>query len=227
MVLLDCGDHLHWVKKMLLTKYRKRFVVVCIGVYHFCLRLLLHRRESLAPASSVVYLFIGCSTNLFIPGFLYDLSNSYQVAFYVAGAIPIIAAVIMFFIPFLMPPPNHSFWLRRSGFSSKQYLIPSSSESLKTDKNEEEGSKTKGVKKCELIAEYCEETNRPVNSRQSFNSMSRFSMDIEKKVSMKDIGSVSSFGSILLSPRSKKKSLHSVSINKSSGLLVVDRVSNV
>ena len=36
-------------------------------------------------------------------GFIYDASNSYQVAFYIAGAVPTAAACMMFGIPFLMP----------------------------------------------------------------------------------------------------------------------------
>ena len=38
-----------------------------------------------------------------MPGFIYDTSNSYEVAFYIAGAVPILAACMMFAIPFLMP----------------------------------------------------------------------------------------------------------------------------
>ncbi|XP_031568466.1 monocarboxylate transporter 10-like [Actinia tenebrosa] len=38
-----------------------------------------------------------------LAGFIYDTSNSYEVAFYIAGAVPILAACIMFAIPFLMP----------------------------------------------------------------------------------------------------------------------------
>lgn len=41
--------------------------------------------------------------SVFFTGFIYDASNSYEVAFYVAGAVPIIAACMMFTIPFLMP----------------------------------------------------------------------------------------------------------------------------
>ena len=61
--------------------------------------------------------------SLFI-GFLYDVADSYQVAFYVAGAIPVIASVIMFAIPFLVPPKDDSFW---DNPSSKQYLVQDSS----------------------------------------------------------------------------------------------------
>ncbi|KAK3726908.1 hypothetical protein QZH41_016704, partial [Actinostola sp. cb2023] len=42
-----------------------------------------------------------------IAGFIYDASNSYEVAFYIAGAVPIIAACLMFTIPFLMPKEDH------------------------------------------------------------------------------------------------------------------------
>ena len=38
-----------------------------------------------------------------LSGFIYDASNSYQVAFYIAGAVPTAAACMMFGIPFLMP----------------------------------------------------------------------------------------------------------------------------
>lgn len=41
--------------------------------------------------------------SLFFSGFIYDASNSYQVAFYIAGAVPTAAACMMFGIPFLMP----------------------------------------------------------------------------------------------------------------------------
>ena len=37
-----------------------------------------------------------------LSGFIYDASNSYQVAFYIAGAVPTAAACMMFGIPFLM-----------------------------------------------------------------------------------------------------------------------------
>ncbi|EDO35238.1 predicted protein, partial [Nematostella vectensis] len=36
-----------------------------------------------------------------IAGFIYDMSKSYELAFYVAGAVPVIAACMMFGIPFL------------------------------------------------------------------------------------------------------------------------------
>lgn len=39
----------------------------------------------------------------YFSGFIYDASNSYQVAFYIAGAVPTAAACMMFGIPFLMP----------------------------------------------------------------------------------------------------------------------------
>lgn len=38
-----------------------------------------------------------------LAGFIYDASGSYQVAFYIAGAVPTLAACLMFGIPFLMP----------------------------------------------------------------------------------------------------------------------------
>ena len=38
-----------------------------------------------------------------LEGFIYDVSGSYQVAFYIAGAVPTLAACLMFGIPFLMP----------------------------------------------------------------------------------------------------------------------------
>lgn len=46
------------------------------------------------------------------------------MAFYVAGAIPVIASLIMFAIPFLVPPKDDPFW---NNPSSKQYLIQDSS----------------------------------------------------------------------------------------------------
>ena len=60
----------------------------------------------------------------FSVGFLYDVANSYQVAFYVAGAIPVIASLIMFAIPFLVPTKDDPFW---NNPASKQYLIQDSS----------------------------------------------------------------------------------------------------
>jgi len=151
-----------------------------------------------------------------LAGFLYEITQSYSVAFFVAGAMPIITACLMFAIPFLMPPPDDKFWKKRSGFASKQYLIEE--ESSNEDNNNNGGGRTRS------------NNLRPplTNSRvsRSFTSINKYYLDVDRKVSMKDLGSIASFGSIVFSPSAvKKKSTHT--FPNSNSLVVVDRVSMV
>ena len=74
---------------------------------------------------------------------MYDVADSYQVAFYVAGAIPVIASMMMFTIPFLMPRNGTDFagsvdpstW--RHHPSSKQYLIEDTSSTSTSSESKE------------------------------------------------------------------------------------------
>lgn len=45
-----------------------------------------------------------------LAGFIFDTTNSYHVAFLVSGAVTTLASIMMFSIPFLLPPPNHPYW---------------------------------------------------------------------------------------------------------------------
>jgi len=46
---------------------------------------------------------------LFFAGVIYDLSNSYQIAFYVAGACSTLATCLLFLVPVLMPKDNYNY----------------------------------------------------------------------------------------------------------------------
>lgn len=164
-------------------------------------------------------------------GMLYDISHSYQVAFLFAGAVPIVASLIMFAIPFLMPPPDHKFWKRRFNYSSKQYLINSASEESSTadtniSNNIGNDKQSNGV-----------DTNKLVpfrdNIARSFTSINKYCLDGDRKISMKELGSVASFGSIIFSPNMIKRNLaqatkpSSIIPLKSTSLVVVDRLTIV
>lgn len=152
-----------------------------------------------------------------LAGFLYDISNSYQVAFFVAGAVSTLAACVMFTIPFLMPPPDHSFWKHRQTFSMK-FLLPSTSsnseDSVDGNNNDMEKYDKNTTDKNNLDGK----SYLYPGKSQSFVSIGQLYFDVEKKVSMRDIGSVSSLGTILISPNVKKAS---------SNLIVVDRLTVV
>jgi len=62
-------------------------------------------RDKLAPGIGMLFGIKSIPLTVGPPfaGFLYDISNSYQAAFYVAGAVPIFSCCLMFLIPFLMP----------------------------------------------------------------------------------------------------------------------------
>lgn len=44
---------------------------------------------------------------MFFSGVIYDLSNSYQIAFYVAGACSTLATCLLFLVPVLMPKDTY------------------------------------------------------------------------------------------------------------------------
>ena len=128
------------------------------------------------------------------------------------------SAMLMFLIPFAMPPADHQFWKRRLTFSSKQYLLPNSSDSSTVDNIEKSGCKNEIAKSnTPNITPNEPRKNLQATTSQSFTSINRFYLDIERKVSMKDIGSVASFGNILLSPVKKRKN----------GIIVIDKISMV
>ncbi|XP_065643931.1 monocarboxylate transporter 10 [Hydra vulgaris] len=134
-----------------------------------------------------------------LAGFIYDKSHSYHVAFYVAGAIPTIASCIMFLIPFLMPPPDHKFWIRKTSVSNKSNLISS----------EEENSFVKNQETHDLIDK---------TSASLFRSLNFAHLGLEKRVVFKNSESIASFGSMIITPVVK---------NKSSELLVIERLTVV
>ena len=186
-------------------------------------------------------------------GFLYDVANSYQVAFYVAGAIPVIASLIMFSIPFLIPPKDDPFW----NPSSKQYLIQDSSTQTcvaasddNNNNNNQEASNTKTMTAlCTTTVKDnydadsldCKDGKHQQNStilyasrflitskedHPSFTSICSFQPTAPVSVdnnwlSMRGLGSISSFGSVVFSPVSPLNQA------QSSNLLIVDRVTNV
>ena len=127
---------------------------------------------------------------LFLPGFLYSISNSYQVAFYVAGAVPTLAACLMFAIPFLLPPPDHIYWKRQDTITKREQsdgrLLPSEAS---TSKRPSRPPVTRNVPR--------------IAQSQSVNSLHRY-FDMPKRVSMAEIGSVTSLAII---PRGSVSSL--------------------
>ena len=115
-------------------------------------------------------------------GFLYDISDSYQVAFYVAGAVPTLAACLMFGIPFLMPPPEHKYWKRQDTITKREQsdrkLLPSGSTSeASMGRRQSRPPVTRNVPR--------------LAQSQSVNSLHRF-FDMPKRVSMAETGSVTS-----------------------------------
>ncbi len=115
------------------------------------------------------------------------MSSSYQVAFYIAGAVPTLAACLLFGVPFLMPPAEHEFWHRndtitKRGESDKK-LIPSgsSSDSSMGKRQQSRPPVTRNVPRIAVSP--------------SVNSLHRY-FDMPKRVSMVEIGSVSSLAII-------------------------------
>lgn len=116
-----------------------------------------------------------------------------------------------------MPPPDHSFWKHRQTFSMK-FLLPSTSsnsqDSVDGNNNDMEKYDKNTTDKNNLDGK----SYLYPGKSQSFVSIGQLYFDVEKKVSMRDIGSVSSLGTILISPNVKKAS---------SNLIVVDRLTVV
>lgn len=161
---------------------------------------------------------------------LYDISHSYQVAFLFAGAVPIVASLIMFAIPFLMPPADHKFWKRRFTYPSKQYLIDSASEESSTadtnNNNNVGNDKQFDVTDTNKLAPFRD------NKARSFTSINKYCLEVDRKISMKELGSVASFGSITFSPNVIKRNLTqatkaSIIALNSTSLVVVDRMTIV
>ena len=60
-------------------------------------------------------------------GWMYDLTQSYEPAFYMAGACTFLAVCLLFLIPFLLPPEVMEKWYERSkGFQSRMASTDSS-----------------------------------------------------------------------------------------------------
>ena len=137
---------------------------------------------------------------LSLPGALYDVSDSYEVAFYIAGVIPIITSVIMFSIPFLMPtqPTN-----------TNSQLLKSYAESTHSLQDDDMTSSKDNI----YLSPPPRKHTADGRHRPSVSSFSQFGVTLEKKVSIRDIGSLSSFGSMILSPSvpSRKSSMLAVS----------------
>lgn len=141
-------------------------------------------RDKMAPGVGTLFGIKSVPLTLGPPiaGFLYDISNSYQVAFYVAGAVPTIAACLMFGIPFLMPPPDHKYWQRNDTITKREQsnrkLIPSAEEGGRSQRRP---PVTRSVPRIAISP--------------SVNSLHRF-FDMPKRVSMAEIGSLSSLAII-------------------------------
>lgn len=94
--VFHCNDEIHsismWMKQIII-------IILCNSVTF---------RVVIYIFTSTKYLPFLTIKSLYLLGFIYDASNSYEVAFYVAGAVPIIAACMMFAIPFLMPKEEHA-----------------------------------------------------------------------------------------------------------------------
>lgn len=180
-----------------------------------------------------------------LAGFLYDISKSYQVAFYVAGAIPTVASIMMFAVPFLIPPQDHPFWKKYG--PSRQYLInsDSSDDSCIVENNNNEKRQC-DKKKYELDSDATSvghsmdsldkaghptpqktvanrfllqtKNDKSFTSIGSFNHLAPFE---NGRLSMRQMGSISSFGSVIFSPVSPMAGA------RSSTYVVVDRVTNV
>jgi len=139
------------------------------------------------------------------------------VAFYVAGAIPVIASIAMFAVPFLIPPKEHPFW-RHYPPSSKQYLIQDSSDASGASEVCQNNKNTPKVTPIlesvdgsgagKIAHDKVDRTRFLITTKenQSFTSIPSLHLvapAIDKHVSsMRDIGSISSFGSVIFSPAS-------------------------
>ena len=128
----------------------------------------------------------------YLSGFLYSISDSYQVAFYVAGAVPTLAACLMFAIPFLMPPPEHIYWKRQDTITKREQSdgrLLSPEPGTSSGKPPSRPPVTRNVPRIALS--------------QSVNSLHKY-FDMPKRVSMAEIGSVTSLAII---PRNSVSSL--------------------
>lgn len=140
------------------------------------------------------------------------------MAFFVAGAIPTLAAIILFAVPFLLPPSDHPFW--RGKLSSKQLLISTSSQSSGTDNN---NNNSKDMDCVDARILNCDPGI--ASNHQSYASLSSINlMHLQKKISMREIGSISSFGSVIFSPVGV---VGRITPKKSNSLVVVDTVTHV
>lgn len=140
-----------------------------------------------------------------LAGFLYDISNSYEVAFYIAGAVPIISALLMFFIPNLMPPKDHPFWKRRSHSSNEVVLISNNNLEAQACLENSQPIDTSlapavGVKQKDRIrsnTECVDSIDTSIPRKRSFNSSKHYlTVDLEKKVSTRELGYMGSMASM-------------------------------
>eukprot|EP00794_Sanderia_malayensis_P011334 gene11334-12519_t len=147
-------------------------------------------REKMAPGVGTLFGIKSVPLTLGPPiaGFLYEISNSYQVAFYVAGAVPTLAACLLFAIPFLMPPEEHEYWHRHDidpkNEENGKALLACSSSSSSSSVHKYAPSRPPVTRNVPRIA-----------VSPSVNSLHRF-FDMPKRVSMAEIGSVSSLAII-------------------------------
>ena len=89
-------------------------------------------------------------------GWIYDVCQSYEPAFYMAGACTILSVCLLFLVPFLLPPEVRAEWSERSNIPSTDSSLlrkPTSGtqlakESLKSEK--EHGAYADDEKKNEL-----------------------------------------------------------------------------
>ena len=108
----------------------------------------------------------------------------------------------MFAIPFLMPQTEEEKILKQ--LSTSKLITVDSVESLH---NTSEFSRSKETLSHVHLSPMSAITRRDIVKRPSIASAHHLNMDIEKRINMRDIGSLSSFGSIILSQSPKKSSL--------------------
>lgn len=139
-----------------------------------------------------------------IAGFIYDASNSYQVAFYIAGAVPTAAACMMFGIPYLMPEREDNkckvVLMEESGFNEKPTYFDEKSSHLDEkraimEKEQQMSGKNNNPIIPDVIIEEPEtDDNRPVSfcSVGSNNGLSTLSVNNKRNTMGLSTNSISS-----------------------------------
>lgn len=91
-------------------------------------------KKKMAAAFGVMYFFTGIPMMLGPPvaGWMYPITQSYEPAFYMAGAFTTLGACLLFLVPFLLPLEVHEEWCTRTNGFRQRIQSTSSSEATKS-----------------------------------------------------------------------------------------------